>query len=103
MGAAEGQGMRRRPRAPVGILLVCLPGLMAGCGVGDSMLPADFAACPAAPAPTPPPDGLTYYADAKPILDARCGSCHVEGGIAPFPLTTYAEVVDYALDIADVV
>lgn len=36
--------------------------------------------------------GLTYFTDAKPIVDAKCAKCHVEGGIAPFPLTTYAEV-----------
>jgi hypothetical protein len=35
---------------------------------------------------------LTYHVDVKPIVDAKCGNCHVEGGIAPFSLTTYAEV-----------
>lgn len=39
---------------------------------------------------------LTYYRDTKPILDAKCGSCHLEGGIAPFSLTTYAEVKEHA-------
>jgi hypothetical protein len=36
--------------------------------------------------------GLTYYRDAKPIIDAKCKPCHHRGGIAPFPLTSYAEV-----------
>jgi hypothetical protein len=31
----------------------------------------------------------TYYADVKPILDGRCVSCHVDGGIAPFALDRY--------------
>ncbi|TNE91682.1 MAG: monooxygenase [Deltaproteobacteria bacterium] len=34
----------------------------------------------------------TYYADAKPIIDARCATCHQEGDIAPFPLTNWEEV-----------
>jgi hypothetical protein len=38
------------------------------------------------------PDAPTYHHDVKPIVDARCGGCHVQGGIAPFALTTYAEV-----------
>lgn len=38
-----------------------------------------------------PAAGPTYYADAKPILDAKCAGCHTPGGIAPFSLQTYAE------------
>lgn len=33
----------------------------------------------------------TWSDDVAPIVYANCGSCHVEGGIAPFPLTTYAQ------------
>lgn len=68
---------------------------LAACGVGDSLLPADFAACPAdEPAPEPPA-GLTYYRDVKPILDARCAGCHVDGGIAPMALTDYEAAMRY--------
>ncbi|HKP59300.1 MAG TPA: monooxygenase [Polyangiales bacterium] len=35
---------------------------------------------------------LTYYADVKPIIDAKCTACHVDGGIGPLPLTSYDEV-----------
>ncbi len=35
----------------------------------------------------------TYYGEAKAILDTRCATCHQEGDIGPFPLTTYEEVV----------
>jgi hypothetical protein len=31
----------------------------------------------------------------KPILDARCGTCHVEAGIAPMDLRSWATVSEY--------
>jgi hypothetical protein len=53
---------------------------------------------------TPPSsDGPTYARDIKPILDARCINCHDAGGIAPFPLTSYAEVSPMAAAIGAVV
>ncbi len=39
-----------------------------------------------------PLDQLTYWRDAKPIIDARCTGCHQAGGIAPFPLDSYDAV-----------
>ena len=33
-----------------------------------------------------------YWHDAKPILDAKCASCHTSGGIAPFMILTLADV-----------
>ncbi len=33
-----------------------------------------------------------YYVDAKPIIDANCVTCHQDGNIGPFALTTYDEV-----------
>lgn len=33
-----------------------------------------------------------YEKDVRPLMEARCTSCHVEGGIAPFALTTYEQV-----------
>jgi hypothetical protein len=38
------------------------------------------------------PTGPTYEADVKPIIQRRCGGCHVEGGIGPFALSTYEQV-----------
>lgn len=35
---------------------------------------------------------LTYYEHVKPIIDAKCTPCHVDGGIGPLPLTTFEEV-----------
>jgi hypothetical protein len=37
----------------------------------------------------------TYYADVKPILDAKCQSCHLEGGIGPFAFTTADQAIQY--------
>ena len=41
---------------------------------------------------TGPPAKLGYYEDIKPIVDAKCTGCHVEGGIGPFSLTTFDAV-----------
>jgi hypothetical protein len=68
-----------------------------GCFVDDRpLLDDDFGQC-ATPAPPPvPPDRLlTYWQDAKPIIDARCTGCHTEGGVAPFALESYQDAFRY--------
>ncbi len=55
----------------------------AGCG--------DSGKASGAPGPS-----VTYYADVKPILDAKCKSCHFDGGIAPFSVESYATLAPYA-------
>jgi hypothetical protein len=42
----------------------------------------------------------TYWKDTKAIIDARCVSCHVEGGIGPFALDTWAQVQQWAQVLA---
>jgi len=39
---------------------------------------------------------VSYWRDAKPILDAKCNGCHYEGGVAPFSMETFADAVLYA-------
>jgi hypothetical protein len=39
---------------------------------------------------------LTFHEHAESIIQNSCQSCHRSGGMAPFPLTTYAEVKRYA-------
>jgi len=39
----------------------------------------------------PTMNGVTFHKDVEPILQKSCQSCHVSGGIAPFPLLTFAE------------
>ena len=41
----------------------------------------------------------TYNDDVFPILRERCGSCHVNGGVAPMSLMTHAEAVPWGESI----
>jgi hypothetical protein len=42
-----------------------------------------------------------YDRDVFPLLRDHCGSCHVEGGVAPMSLMTYKEAVPWAESIRD--
>lgn len=46
-----------------------------------------------------PDEGVTYFGHVKPLFDAKCGLCHVTGGVAPMPLETYEDVRDWAPQI----
>jgi hypothetical protein len=39
---------------------------------------------------------VTFHRDVEPILQRSCQGCHAPGGIAPFPLLTYADARPYA-------
>lgn len=43
------------------------------------------------------------YKDVRPILLQKCASCHMQGGIAPFPLTSAKDAAARAQLIAAVV
>jgi hypothetical protein len=45
---------------------------------------------------------VTYTRDIAPIINANCVTCHRDGQIAPFPLTSYTDVSKRAKLIADV-
>ncbi len=78
-------------------------GLAAGCSPAATSPPGDDAGQEAIDASTGTPDvgvtapdtgvdptgEVTYYEDARPIFARHCVGCHVDGGIAPFPLDTY--------------
>ena len=56
----------------------------------DSPLPSSFGVC------TSPDEDTgvaspTWYRDVEPIVVEKCQGCHVEGGIAPFPLQGYSQ------------
>jgi len=42
---------------------------------------------------------FTYHKDVLPIFEARCGSCHREGGVAPMSLLRYKETFPWAVSI----
>ena len=44
---------------------------------------------------------VTYYRDVLPILQNSCQTCHRQGEVGPFELTTYKQAVNWAGDIKD--
>lgn len=44
-------------------------------------------------------DTPTWHTDVAPIVHERCATCHQTGDVAPFPLTTYEEVVAFATPV----
>ncbi|AKI98624.1 copper type II ascorbate-dependent monooxygenase-like protein [Archangium gephyra] len=41
--------------------------------------------------PKPQPQAVTWHKDVGPLVQQKCGGCHVEGGIGPSALQTYAD------------
>ncbi len=40
------------------------------------------------------PAQASWHRDIAPLVRQKCGTCHVEGGIAPFPLQTYSQAFE---------
>jgi Copper type II ascorbate-dependent monooxygenase, C-terminal domain len=92
-------------RAGLGLGLVLFASLTAvwatrAPGAGETRSPSHAHTLEAARGNTNVPPILdfipTYAEHVKPILDANCVSCHVEGGIAPFALTDYSSAKNQA-------
>ncbi len=60
-------------------------------GASALLMSAALVACDKEPDPTPKPVPVTWHANVGPLVEQKCGGCHVEGGIAPFALETYAQ------------
>ena len=45
----------------------------------------------------------TFHATVEPILQARCQSCHHDGGIAPMPLVRYRDAEEHSAQVARMV
>lgn len=65
---------------------VAVAALISACGGGEGGEPA------VEPVDPPAVTGLTYYEDIKPILDAKCGNCHEDQGLAPFSTGRYEDL-----------
>ncbi len=72
---------------------VCL--LFAACA--DKVTP--FPTCADPPPPLDAGTAVTWHRHVRPIIEARCSRCHAKGGIAPFPLQTYDDVVAHAGEV----
>ena len=46
---------------------------------------------PATDSADPSGDEVTWHQDVRPLVDQHCGSCHIEGGVAPFNFDNAAE------------
>ena len=93
--------------------------LLSGCGGPAQTVPADAGTPPAI---SPSSDGgtsggdggtvngdggttaaPTWHRDVLPVVQRSCAGCHLEGGVAPFPLQTYAQAEPMHFAIADAV
>lgn len=68
--------------------------VVAGC----ECQPAAMTRCEGAPAGVAV-DEPTWHRDVRPIVEARCARCHVEDGLAPFPLATVDDVKQHADEV----
>ncbi len=90
------QSLGQSPWSAV-LTALCLVGALSGCGDdGDSGQPVvgdeDNNAVNNEQDPDEQEQGLTFWQDVAPVLDASCMSCHRTGGVAPFTFETYEEV-----------
>lgn len=87
---------------------------LVSCLVAAAVVAVAASACSAGAPANPSTDGgttppvidpavgpVSFHRDVVPILQARCQSCHTQGGIAPFSLVTYAETKDMAPIMAE--
>jgi hypothetical protein len=77
-------------------ILAALCGWVCGCE------PAPFPICEGVP-DIPVVEGAVWHRDVRPIVESRCATCHVAGGIGPFPLETLADVTDHLAAVGDAV
>lgn len=66
----------------------------------SALLAAIFlASCSEEAKPTPTPAPPSWHKDVGPLVQQKCGGCHVEGGIAPVAFQTYADAARYRGEI----
>jgi mono/diheme cytochrome c family protein len=67
--------------------------------------PSAAAAGSGAVSTTPPPTtgAVTFHQDIRPIVEARCVACHIEGGSGPFPLDSWDKLQPFKSLVVDAV
>jgi hypothetical protein len=63
-------------------------------GASALLMSAALVACEKEPDPTPQPVPVSWHANVGPLVEQKCGGCHVEGGIGPFALESYAQAYE---------
>ncbi|GAB4213471.1 MAG: hypothetical protein OHK0013_37350 [Sandaracinaceae bacterium] len=113
-----------RASSPIALLLGALPFVASTGCTGESAPPVPDTGAPQVDAFVPPfvdagpvgeidafvptaqdaglSSGVTYYGHLRPVIARHCQSCHVAGGVAPFPLTTYEEAALWGSRLVDV-
>ena len=73
------------------------------CGLALEGTPPTTTPIPAETAFTEPRDEATWHGSIAPLLADRCGACHRDGGIGPFSIERYGDVVPWGAAVADAV
>lgn len=80
-------------------LFSCL--LVVACGGGDAAVPESAPISGTSSGDPSATASVTFHRDVEPILQKSCQTCHVAGGIAPFPLVTYQDSKPMAASMVD--
>ncbi|MET0341007.1 MAG: monooxygenase [Polyangiales bacterium] len=80
-------------------LLACFALITSGAACDGSSDEVAASPKPASPLAQEVDTQLTYYKDAKPILEEKCAQCHTKGGMGVFSLETYKQVKPLAAAI----
>lgn len=81
------------------LFAVCVAALVFGCSEEESGDAPSAGGATGAGGEAGSADGPTWYADARPIVEAKCATCHRVGDIGPFPMTTLEEVMAFAAPV----
>lgn len=73
----------------------------AACGGGDAAVPESSTPGASSSGDASASGAVTFHRDVAPILQKSCQTCHVAGGIAPFPLVSYADSKGMAASIVE--
>lgn len=93
---------RTRLDPALAVAVVVVAGL-SGCGDKSKRKLQDPAAFSAIPAPATVTRAVTWHADVRPLVEARCATCHYDDGPGPYPLQSYDDVKSHAAVVRDAI